>query len=493
MTNERNAKKFTAGLATAGLLAALPALAREATPPNVLFIAVDDLRPQLGCYGYDQIKSPNIDRLAGRGLLFERAYCQMAICMASRASLLSGYRPDKGRIYKNNALFTHVPDARSLNQHFLNNGYETVAMGKIYHHTSDYENGWSRPWFNPKGEWEGRGYLDEESQRIVREYPEKHPNEKRKGMGPAFESPDVPDNAYADGMTAEHAIQELNRLKDKPFFMAVGFSKPHLPFNAPKKYWDLYSEADVKLSGNPLIPEGAPKEALTNWGELRGYVGMPKKGPMSEDLARQLIHGYYACISYTDAMVGQVLDELDRLGLAENTIVVLWGDHGWKLGDYGMWCKHTTFEIDTHVPMIVSAPGMAGNGQRTKALTEFVDIYPTLVDLCGLPLPGHLEGSSMVPVLQDPEIPWKQAAFSQWPARHLMGYSIRSGQWRYTEWIDQKTGEIRQRELYDHASGPLAAVNQAADPAMADTVRDLSRLLDKGQGWKTVRQELSKR
>ncbi len=489
MTNRRPFLRGT-GVAAAGLLAALPSLAQGSKRPNVLFIAVDDLRPQLGCYGYDKIQSPNIDRLAGRGVVFDRAYCQMAICMASRASLLSGYRPDKGQIYKNDALFTHVPDALSLNQHFLNHGYETVAMGKIYHHESDYENGWSRPWFAPKGEWKGRGYVSPESLALVRQYAEQNPNSNRKGLGPAFEGPDVPDNAYADGVTAEQAVRELKRLKNQPFFMAVGFSKPHLPFSAPQKYWDLYKADDIKLSSNPLIPEGAPKEALTNWGELRGYMGIPERGPMPDDLARQLIHGYYACISYTDAMVGKVLDELERLGLTENTIVVLWGDHGWKLGDYGMWCKHTTFEIDTHVPMIISAPGMPGNGQHTKALTEFVDIYPTLSELCGLPLPEHLEGSSMVPVLQNPDTPWKLAAFSQYPSQGLMGYSIRSGQWRYTEWIDLKTGEIRQRELYDHESGPLAAVNQASTPAMADTMARLSKLLDKGQGWKAVRQAL---
>ncbi len=333
-------------LIATGLLANLPSLAQESVKRlNVLFIAVDDLRPQLGCYGQEQIKSPNIDRLAKRGVLFERAYCQMAICMASRASLLSGYRPDKGQIYQNKALFTHVPDALTLNQHFINNGYEAVAMGKIYHHASDYEQGWSSPAFKAKGEWKGRGYLSKDSQSLIQKSDDNSSASKRTGMGPAFESPDVPDNAYADGLTAEHAIQELNRLKDKPFFMAVGFTRPHLPFNAPKKYWDLYPENEIKLSDNPLVPDGAPKEALTDWSELRGYVGMPVKGPMPENLTRQLIHGCYASVSYTDAMIGRVLDELDRLGLAENTIVVLWGDHGWKLGDYGMWCKHTAFQV----------------------------------------------------------------------------------------------------------------------------------------------------
>jgi arylsulfatase A-like enzyme len=482
------------GLASAFVLAPLSSFAQESGKrPNVLFIAVDDLRPQLGCYGQSQIKSPNIDRLARRGMLFERAYCQQAICMASRASLLSGCRPDKGQIFKNGPLFTHVPDALTLNQHFVNNGYEAVAMGKIYHHASDYARGWSRPWFQAKGEWKGRGYLSKESQALINDGEGEPSTSKRTGMGPAFESPDVPDNAYGDGIIAEHAIRELNRLKDKPFFMAVGFTRPHLPFNAPRKYWDLYKKDDIRLSDNPLVPKGAPKETLTDWGELRGYVGMPKSGPMPEDLARQLIHGYYASVSYVDAMIGKVLDEMERLGLADKTVVVLWGDHGWKLGDYGMWCKHTTFEIDTHVPMIISAPGMKARGARTSALTEFVDIYPTLAELCGLALPAHLEGASMVPLLSDPGLPWKRAAFSQYPSRGLMGYSVRSGRWRYTEWIDIKDGTIKERDLYNHENGPLAAANQVSEPALADTVKELSRLLDKGQGWKAVKRDVEKK
>ncbi len=473
------------GLAAVFLLAAPPLFAEKpAKQPNVLFIAVDDLRPELGCYGQKQIKSPNIDRLAARGLLFERTYCQQAICMASRASLLSGYRPEKGRIYQCNALFTHVPDALTLNQHFLNNGYETVAMGKIYHHESDYEKGWSRPFFKPTGDWKGRGYMDKESQRLVGEG-EKKAKDGRTGMGPAFESPDVPDNAYADGLIAEHAVQELNRLKDKPFFLAVGFSKPHLPFNAPKKYWDLYSKEEIKLTDNPLLPKDVPKIALTDWNELRGYIGMPKKGPMPDDLALKLIHGYYASISYTDAMIGKVMDELERLGLAENTIVILWGDHGWKLGDHGMWCKHTNFELDNHVPMIISAPGMKTRGQRTSALTEFVDIYPTLCDLAQIEKPKHLEGTSMTPLLSNPTQPWKKAAFSQYPRGEVMGYSMRTDRYRYTEWRNLKSSEIKARELYDHEKDPKESANIVDAPENKNTVADLAQILRNGyQGAK---------
>ncbi len=448
---------------------------------NVLFIAVDDLRPQFGAYGADQIKSPNLDRLAARGLLFERAYCQQAICMSSRASLLSGYRPDRGEIYKNGPLFSAVPDALTLNQHFLNNGYETVAMGKIYHHESDYKTGWSRQHFAPRGSWVGRGYLAPESKQIVADYPRLHPQEKRAGIGPAFESPDVPDNAYPDGLVADEAIAELRRLQDTPFFMAVGFAKPHLPFNAPKKYWDLYDPQKLDLADNPFAPSGSPKYAATSWGELRGYHGMPKKGPMPDELARQLIHGYFACISYSDAMIGRVLDELDRLGLAEKTIVVLWGDHGWKLGEHGMWAKHTNFELDTRVPLIISAPGMAARGQRSRAFCELVDLYPTLAELTGLPLPAHLEGTSMAPLLNNPERPWKKAAFSQYyQSNNVLGYTMRTDRYRYTEWRRLPTGDVLASELYDHAVDEAENTNVADRAEHKELVSALSEQLRQG-------------
>jgi len=453
---------------------------RETSRPNVLFIAVDDLRPQLGCYGNPVVVSPNIDRLARQGLVFERTYCQQAICMSSRACLMSGYRPNMGEIYKNGPLYKHVPDALSMNKHFVANGYETVTLGKVYHHRSDEKQGWSREAFHPQGAWEGRGYLSPESIARVREYAQEHPNASRKGMGPAFECADVPDEAYPDGMLAEQAIRELNRFQDRAFFLAVGFKKPHLPFNAPKAYWDLYEEADIDLATNPFAPEGAPDEALTNWGELRGYYGMPKEGPVPDELARKLIHGYYACVSYTDAQIGRLLNELDRLKLSDNTIVVLWGDHGWKLGEHGMWCKHTNFELDTHVPLIIRAPDMAARGQRTRALTEVIDIYPTLCELAGLELPGHLEGLSMVPLLDEPERAWKKAAFSQYPRGAVMGYSMRTDRYRYTEWKHMKSAAVAARELYDHQNDPQENTNIADAPANRALVEELSRMLHSG-------------
>ncbi|MDT8389750.1 MAG: sulfatase [Lentisphaeria bacterium] len=467
MTDSNHGMIFTAGLAAAGLLATLPSLAQDAKRPNVLFIAVDDLRPELGCYGSAMVKSPNIDRLAAKGIVFERAYCQQAVCHPSRVSLLTGQRPDTTKVTD---LFTKFrefqPDIVTLPQYFKANGYHTYRLGKIFHQghgqTDDTESWTTVP--NVKGV----GYIN-----------------ARKGEKPFAESADVPDNRYRDGAITDDAVSAMQRFKKggTPFFLAVGYVKPHLPFCAPKKYWDLYDRDAIPDALVTRPPEGIPAYALANFGELRKYDGIPATGPVSEAQRKELRHGYLACISYVDAQVGRLLDALKETGLEENTVIVLWGDHGWKLNDYGEWCKHTNLEIDTHVPLLLAAPGHK-TGQRSKALVEFVDIYPTLSELCGLTVPGQCEGSSMVPLLETPDRSWKRAAFSQYPRRGLMGYSIRSGNWRYTEWIDKKTGEIKDRELYDHESGPLATRNQASDPALADTVKELSKKLDKGQGWK---------
>jgi len=454
---------------------------------NVLFIAVDDLRPQLGCYGQKQIISPNIDRLAAEGMLFERAYCQQAVCGPTRASLLSGVRPDTSKIHGNNTpVRKAMPNVVTLPEHFKNNGYETLSIGKIYHHPSDDRQGWSAEPYRagtfPEGAWKGRGYLTRKSIAQMEQYNKAYP--KMQGRGPAFEAADVPDSAYPDGCNTDYAIKQLNRLKDKPFFLAMGLYKPHLPFNAPKKYWDMYMPDDIKLADNPFIPKDAPSYATTSWGELRNYYGIPKKGPCSDKLARRLIHGYYACISYIDTMIGRLLDELDRLKLRKNTVIILWGDHGWKLGEHAGWCKHTNFELDTHVPMILSVPGMKTAGQRTRALTEYVDIYPTLSEVCGLQAPGHLEGLSMVPLLKNPELSWKKAAFSQYPRGKVMGYSIRTKRFRYTEWKNRGTGKVQALELYDHRKDPQENINAAARPEYRQDVQRLGRMLE--SGWRAA-------
>lgn len=472
---------------------------------NVLFIAVDDLRPQLGCYGHPQIRSPHIDRLASRGLRFDRAYCQQAVCAPTRASLLTGTRPDTTRVYDlQTPLNTVRPDLVSIPRHFKNHGYETISLGKIYHHPNEDPEAWSAPPWQPRGAWAGRGYLDPLSQIIVRQSDAamrgayearlaegKKPPAPLYGRGPAYEAPDVADNAYPDGMTCDRAIAELQRLRTRPFFLAVGFMKPHLPFNAPRKYWDLYSPADIELPSRNDWPENMPKLAGSAWGELRNYAGIPGAGPVDPATMRVLIQGYYACVSYMDAQVGRLLAELDRLGLRDSTAIVLWGDHGWKLGDYGAWCKHTNLELDTHVPLIFSLPGQRNAGAATSALVEYVDIYPTLAEACGLGVPRQCEGASLLPLLDDPRRKWKAAAFSQYPrGRGIMGYSLRTERWRYTEWISRPAGEIVARELYDHAAGPTATANLADLPQHTSTVRELSAMLDRGRGWRKVREAL---
>ena len=454
---------------------------------NVLFVVVDDLRPQLGCYGQEQIVSPNIDNLARDGLLFERAYCQQAVCAPSRCSVLSGCRPDTTQIYDlSTPLRKNMPDILTLPEHFKNNGYETVSVGKVYHHPKDDLQGWSEDPFRSKGDWKGRGYLTDEAIEAIKKNEEylRQRNDRRTGLGPPFEAANVPDNAYHDGKDTDAAIEELKRLKDKPFFLGMGFHKPHLPFNSPKNYWDMYPPEKIKLADNPFEPEGVTEYSLTSFGELRGYFGMPKTGPVPDEQARQLIHGYSACVSYMDAQLGRLLAELERLKLRDKTVIILWGDHGWKLGEHASWCKHTNFEIDARAPMIISVPGMKNADKRTYALTEFVDMYPTLCDLCGLPIPEHLEGLSFAPLLEKPDLPWKKAAFSQYPRGHVMGHTMRTERYRYTEWRERKSGEVKARELYDHQRDSQENVSVIHRPEYAEEIKKLEVTMK--QGWRSA-------
>jgi iduronate 2-sulfatase len=443
--------------------------------PNVLFIAVDDLRPELGCYGSNLVKSPHIDRLASMGTLFEAAYCQQAVCSPSRVSLLTGQRPDTTQCWDLETKFRDIqPDIVTLPQYFKKLGYHTYRVGKIYH-TGHGQTDDARSWTStPKVK--GSQYIN-----------------ANKGLKPISEAADVPDNRYSDGAFTDDAIQAMQQFKqtDTPFFLAVGFVKPHLPFCAPKKYWDLYDRDAIPDSPVNTPPADRCEQALASFGELRKYDGMPASGPVTAEQRKTLRHGYLACVSYVDAQVGRLLEALETNGLKENTVIVLWGDHGFKLNDYADWCKHTNMEIDAKVPLILAAPGYQG-GQRSKALVELVDLYPTLAGLCGLDIPEQCEGSTMIPLLDQPGRPWKSAAFSQYPRGGVMGYSIRSDRWRYTEWIDRKNGEIKGRELYDHQDSPLATRNQARDPELAETVNKLSTLMDQGQGWKAIKQETDK-
>lgn len=454
---------------------------------NILFLPIDDLRPELGCYGHDRVLSPNIDRLAAEGMVFNRAYCQQAVCGPSRVSVLSGCRPDTTRVYDlKTRLRDTMPDVVSLPQFFKQRGYETVSVGKVYHHRDDDPQGWSCPPHMCKGDWKGRGYLTDEALEDIARNSEiirrERPNELHKAgsVGPAFEAADVPDDAYQDGRNTEHAMTELERLAggDKPFFLAMGTIKPHLPFSAPKRYWDLYKPEDIRLAANPFEPESATAYSLTNFGELRSYFGIPPEGPVPEEIARKLVHGYWACVSYMDALVGKLLDKLDGLGIRDETAVLLWGDHGWKLGEHASWCKHTNFEIDARAPMILSAPGMRARGQSTDALVEFVDMYPTLADVCGFDIPAHCQGRSFKPLLDQPDQPWKEAALNQYPrGNNVMGYAMRTDRHRYIEWQDRDSGEVKARELYDHHCDPQENVNIADNADQSETVADLSALL----------------
>jgi arylsulfatase A-like enzyme len=298
-------------------------------------------------------------------------------------------------------------------------------------------------------------------------------NQNSNQRGPAYEADVVADNAYFDGMIADKGISDLRRLKDmdKPFFLALGFLKPHLPFNAPKKYWDMYEAEEIDLADNPFRPKGAPDAALHNWGELRAYHGIPAKGPLSDELARTLVHGYYACVSYTDAQIGMVLAELDRLGLQDNTVVILWGDHGWNLGEHGLWCKHCNFETSLHSPLIVRGPGIK-TGIKTNALVEYLDIYPSLCELCDIPLPGHLQGGSFVQLLKNPNLLWKEAVFS----RYYRGDSVKTDRYRYTEWR-RKDGGIYARMLYDHSVDLVENVNISELPENKELIEKLSGMI----------------
>ena len=474
-------------LATAFTLGAMISLHGAAPNLNVLFIAVDDLRPELGCYGTPVIQSPNIDRLAARGLLFNRAYCQQAVCSPSRTSLLTGRRPDTTKVYDLVKHFrAELPDVVTLPQFFKQNGYHSQGLSKIYHGGLDDAASWSVPHWTPGGPNYGPDGQKLQRERVAKTKQRGEAADRIKG--PPWEAPDVPDNALADGKTADKAIAVLRELKEKPFFLAVGFLKPHLPFVAPKKYWDRYSEKELKLAPNPFAPKDCPKYALSDWGELRAYIGMPAQGPLSEEQARKMIHGYYAAVSYTDAQVGRLLDELDQLNLRDKTIVILWGDHGWQLGEHGQWCKHTNFEEATRAPLIISVPGQKKPGSKTDALVEFVDIYPSLVELCGLALPDGLEGTSFKPLLDDPSRRWKKAALSQYP-RNIpgqgrgMGYTLRTDRYRLTEWA-VTGGDFRAYELYDYQTDPQGNENLAHQPEFADKVKELAELL-RG-GWRAA-------
>jgi iduronate 2-sulfatase len=451
--------------------------------PNILLICVDDLKPLLGCYGDDVVNSPNIDRLAARGLRFERAYCNQAVCAPSRNALLTGLRPQTLGIYDLATNFRHAaPNAVTLPQHFMAHRYRAEGLGKIFHVGHGNHNdraSWSVPHWNadviryalpesraPRGLTREEALFSNQTGRRAARLP----------RGAAYESADVPDTAYPDGQLADEAIRRLQsgaEKPDQPFFIAVGFVKPHLPFCAPKKYWDIYDRSAFELPERRTPPEGAPDFAPTNWGELRQYSGIPEQGDLPDDLQRTLIHGYHAAVSYMDAQLGRVLEALDETGLSNKTIIVLWGDHGWHLGDHGMWCKHSNYEQAARIPLIVVAPGVTQSGTVSQSLVESVDIFPTLCTLAGLNVPEGLDGASFHATLKDPAAETKQAVIHVYPRKNMIGRAVRTARHRLVEWklpgADAGTAIL---ELYDYERDPAETKNIEADePEVAAELR----------------------
>ncbi|MFO0943941.1 MAG: sulfatase-like hydrolase/transferase [Pirellulales bacterium] len=449
-----------------------PASSAQPSKPNVLLICVDDLKPVLGCYVDSAAKTPNIDRLASRGTRFSSAYCNQAVCSPSRNALLTSLRPQTLGIYD---LPTHFrkskPDALTIGQLFRQSGYKTQALGKVFHvghgNTEDQAS-WDVPHFKPKG---GSYALDSSKPTAA--------DAKKSGddaKGPPTEMADVEDNAYADGIVAEEAIRRLTEASQskQPFFIAVGFIKPHLPFVAPKKYWDMHDPNKLPQPTLHSAPEGAPSYAPQFGGELRNYRGMPASpSPIDAETTKHLIHGYYSAASYMDAQVGKLLDTLDQLKLAQNTIVVLWGDHGWHLGDHGMWCKHTNYEQATRIPLIISVPGKKAS--VSTSLVETVDIYPTLAQLAGLQAPEGIDGRSFKSVFDNPTAKHRDHAIQVYPRGNRLGRSIRTERYRLVEWKTiGDAADTAELELYDYQADPLESRNLASEqPAVVEQLRSL--------------------
>lgn len=464
---------------------AAPVAASEKKRLNVLFIAVDDLRPQLGCYGDPVVKSPHIDRLAARGTTFTRAYCQQALCSPSRISLLSGRYPATTRIFTiGPALRETLPDIVTLPQHFKNHGYLARSLGKVYHVGIDDPPSWSVPsWQSPKPRYgpEGREAVRKYKQEMKAAGKPIPPRGQGAAFyaGPAFEAPDAPDDELTDGDIGREAVvalKELARKPGKPFFLAVGFHNPHVPWIAPKRYWDLYHTEDIPLPDNPYPPRNAPDFAARTGADFFWYGNAPKDRVVTPEFGRRCLHGYLAAVSYIDAQVGRLLDALTETGLENDTLVILWGDHGYYMGEHGWWGgKHNNYEGATRAPLIVAAPGQEKRGIKCDALVEFVDIYPSLVEICSLPPANGTQGKSFRPLIDNPDADTKDSSHSWYPKGGYRGIAMRTDRWRFVEW--RKAGAPNVYELYDHRSDPQENENLAVKPEYAETVRQLSAKL----------------
>ncbi len=454
------------------------AAVQAAQKPNVLLILVDDLKPAMGCYGDNAAITPNMDALARRGMQFDMAYCNQAVCAPSRFTLMLGAHSTSTGLYGlGSNLRKAWPGAVTMPQYFAKHGYRTESLGKVFHighgNQGDPES-FSVPHFHDKV----IEYLDPESTdggKLTREEAlftnQKLGQIRSLPRGAAYESPVVNDTDYADGRVADETVKRLKAAKQRlgkdgtPFFITAGFVRPHLPFSAPKKYWDMHDPANLPMPVNKAFPKDAPKVALKRGGEIAAFKPVPPNGEIDEELTRKLIHGYYASTSYVDAQIGKVTSALEQLGLAKETIVVLWGDHGWHLGDLSIWTKHTNFEQANRIPIIVIAPGLAKQGSATGQLAETVDLYPTLAELAGLPAPSGpqpIDGVSLVPVLKNPKARVRDHAFHAYP-RGKLGRAIRTERYRLVEWKNHaKPDEAAEYELYDYQSDHNEMQNHAA-------------------------------
>ena len=451
-----------------------------AQKPNILLLYIDDLRPELASFGSLQILSPNIDALAEKGVMFTNAYCNVPVCGASRASMLTGMLPTKNRFldYKT-FVENEVPEAVTVPELLKNNGYTTISNGKIYHHLDDRDSDWNEVWRPYAFDKTDTGLAPTDYwQSIWKDYknPYNASQYRITDRGPAYEGEDVLDSTYIDGLLTEKVIRDIKKLKKgkKPFFLTAGFISPHLPFNAPKKYWDLYDRNTIKQPENyNYTPIDAPEISISNWPEMRSYTNIPRQGQVSDRVAIDLIHGYYATISYTDALVGKILNALKEEGLENNTVVILVSDHGYNLQEHTQWAKFTNYNTSTQVPLIIYNPLSKIKG-TTNALTSLVDVYPTLVEICEIEAPKkQLDGVSLVPVLDNLNSEGQAHVF----IKKNNGFTLKTRDFSYTEFITPKDNSTVARMLYDHRANKSENINVVDQKEFKSIVSELSLTL----------------
>ena len=452
-------------------------LSEDVSKKNILFIVCDDLRPEMNCYGESHISSPHMDKFASESVLFERAYCNIPVSGASRASLLTGMRPTRSHFVAWNArVDVDAPQAITIQKCFKEAGYTTISNGKIFHHSDEASKLYWDEIMLPDNETPMGYHLKENIEQM-----ERYATNRKLGRGLFYEHSDTPENEFLDWQIAEESIRDLNKLKDsdKPFFLAVGFIRPHLPFIVPEKYWNLYDHNKINLPDNFVLKDGhgiSPK-SFNNWSELRQYAGIPKQGQLDEETAKNMIHGYYASVSFVDAQVGRVLEALKETGLDKTTTVVLIGDHGWHLGEHGLWCKHTILDHCLHAAMMVRSPEKGFKPYRNKQIVEFVDLYPTLCDAAGIKAPKALEGESLVPMLMSSKKKSKGYAVARW----ANGFTLVKDQLFYTEWRD-KNDKLIDSQLFDHSNDPEENYNVVNKPEYQKIVKKLSKILRSNRG-----------